>query len=199
MEPGSARLFLFSGPVHIRPPRFAFVCAVAVLVVGCSERFDWREVRSPDGYAISLPGRPQTATREIDVEGHRLRVSMTSTGIGQALFAVGVAQLPAELAADAAKRERTVAYFRDSLVRNIHGTVSAAGPARLVLAPGVRQVVLASQEVQAIGVSGGRPAVLAARFFIIDDRLYQVIALGGDGGIPAQALDTFFTSFRPQT
>jgi hypothetical protein len=186
-------------PVHIRPPRFAFVCAAVVLAVGCSERFDWREVRSPDGYAISLPGRPQTATREIDVEGHRLSVSMTSTGIGPALFAVGVAQLPAELAADAAKRERTVAYFRDSLVRNIHGTVSAAGPARLILAPGARAVVLASQEVQAIGVSGGRPAVLAARFFIIDDRLYQVIALGGDGGIPAQALDTFFTSFRPQS
>ena len=172
---------------------------MVVLAVGCSERFDWREVRSPDGYAISLPGRAQIASRELDVEGHRLTVSMTSTGIGPALFAVGVARLPTALAADAEQRERTVAYFRESLVRNIQGTVSAAGPARLVLAPGARQVVLASQEVRAVGTSGGRPVVLAARFFIIDDRLYQVIALGGDGGIPAHALDTFFTSFRPQT
>ncbi len=170
---------------------------MAALAAGCSERFDWREHRSPDGYAVSLPGRAQTAVREFDFEGHRLAVSMTSTGIGPALFAVGVARLPAAMAADPGQRERTVAYFRDGLVRNIQGTVSAAGAARLVLPPGAGSVLF-SQEVQAIGTSGGHPAVLAARFFIIDDRLYEVIALGGDGGIPPQALDTFFTSFRPQ-
>jgi hypothetical protein len=38
--------------------------------------------------------------------------------------------------------------------------------------------------------------VLAALFFIVDDRLFQLIALGGEGSIEPQALDTFFTSFR---
>ncbi len=42
-----------------------------------------------------------------------------------------------------------------------------------------------------------RPNLLAARFFIVDDRLYEVIALGGEGGdSEPNALDTFFTSFR---
>lgn len=178
---------------------FAFACAglLAILTAACSERFDWREVRSPDGYAISLPGRPQTAVREVEVEGHKIAVSMTSTGIGPALFAVGAARLPAGLASDAAQRERTVAYFRDALVGNIGGNASAPGVAPLVVPPGSRRVVRVAQQVQASGTSAGRPVVLAARFFIIDDQFFQVIALGGDGGIPPEALETFFTSFRP--
>jgi hypothetical protein len=62
-------------------------------------------------------------------------------------------------------------------------------------------VLHASQAVQARGRAGGKgpEAVLAARFFIVDDdRLFQLIALGGEGGIDPQALDTFFTSFRLQ-
>jgi hypothetical protein len=43
---------------------------------------------------------------------------------------------------------------------------------------------------------GGQTAVLAARFFIVDDRLFQLVALGGEGSIEPQSLDTFFTSFR---
>jgi len=38
--------------------------------------------------------------------------------------------------------------------------------------------------------------VLAARFFIVEDRLFQLVALGGEGSIDPQALDTFFTSLR---
>jgi hypothetical protein len=31
---------------------------------------------------------------------------------------------------------------------------------------------------------------------VVDDRLYQVVALSAEGEIPAEALDTFFDSFR---
>ena len=92
-----------------------------------------------------------------------------------------------------------LAYFRDALVRNIGGTITAIGPAPLVLPPGSVHVAA-----DLAGRTGERPrrregpeAVLAARFFIVDDdRLFQLIALGGEGGIEPQALDTFFTSFR---
>lgn len=170
-----------------------------VLAVACSERLQWREIRSPDGYSVSLPGRSQTVAREIAFEGQKISVSMTSTGVGPSMFAVGAARLPTAVAGDVAARERAIAYFRDGLVRNIGGTVTAIGPAPLVLPPGSAHVVRASQAVQASGRAGGKgpDAVLAARFFIVDDdRLFQLIALGGEGGIEPQALDTFFTSFR---
>jgi len=182
-------------------PRLALLGLLLTLLTACSERLQWREVRSPDGYSVSLPGRSQTVARDVEFEGQKILVSMTSTGVGPSMFAVGTARLPAAIAGDAAARERAMAHFRDGLVRNIGGTITASGPAPLVLPPGSVHVLRASQAIQASGRPGGKgpDAVLAARFFIVDDdRLFQLIALGGEGGIEPQALDTFFTSFRLQ-
>jgi hypothetical protein len=178
-------------------------CALGLMLAvlaGCSERLEWRELKSPDGYSVMLPGRAQTVARDVEFEGHRLPVSMTSTGVGAAMFAVGVVQLPAALAADAAARERVIAHFRDGLVRNIGGTVTATAPAALTLAPGSPHRLKEAQSVEARGRAGadGQSAALAASFFIVDDRLFEVIALGGEGAIERNALDTFFTSFRLQ-
>ena len=181
--------------------RLVLAAMLLMLAAACSDRLEWREFRSSDGYSVSIPGRSQTVAREVDFEGQKISVSMTSTGVGPSMFAVGAARLPAGIAADAAARERVMAYFRDALVRNIGGTITAIGSAPLVLPPGSVHVLRASQAVQASGRTGGKgpEAVLAARFFIVDDdRLFQLIALGGEGGIEPQALDTFFTSFRLQ-
>jgi len=188
-------------PTYTRTPArrpWAATVLIALALVGCSETLEWREFRSADGYSVMLPGRAQTVTRDVVFEGHKLPVSMTSTGVGPAMFALGMARLPAAIADDAAGRERAIANFRDGLVRNIGGTVASAGPATLSLPPGSRQQVHAAQAVEARGRAGpdGRSAVLAARFFIVDDRLFQLVALGGEGSIDPQALDTFFTSLR---
>jgi len=178
---------------------FAGLWCVLLLLAGCSERFEWREWKSPDGYSVMLPGRAQTVARSVEFEGHSLPVTMTSTGIGPSMFAVGVVQLPAAVLADEGARGRAITHFRDALVRNIGGTLSSTGRAPLVLLPGSAQAVLAAEAVEARGrMVDGRPAVLAARFFIVDDRLFEVVALGGGRGVDADALETFFTSFRPQ-
>jgi len=123
---------------------------------------------------------------------------MTSTGVGKAMFAIGEVELPPQVAGDAAAQARVIAYFRDALVRNIGGTVSASGTEALMLPSGSSHRVMQGQSLRAQGrTADGRPAALAARFFIVDDRLFQLVALGGDAGVGSQALDTFFTSFRP--
>jgi hypothetical protein len=173
------------------PARRAALFALALLLAGCSERLQWREVRSPDGYTVLLPGRAQTVQREVEVDGRKLPVSMTSTGVGPTMFAVGVVQMPPGL--EPAAQARVLAHFREALVRNIDGKVTARGDAALPGAAGLR----AGEFVDARGrASDGRPARLVARFFIVDDRLYEVIALGGDDALDALALDTYFTSFR---
>jgi hypothetical protein len=175
--------------------RVAGLLVPALLLAACSERLAWREVRSPDGYSVLLPGRAQTVQRDVELDGQRLAVSMTSTGVGATLFAVGVVQLPAGWGSDAAARERVLAYFRDALVRNIAGAGAVRSGAVLAAPPGQR--LRAAEAVEARGKGGdGRPAQLVARFFIVDDRLYEVIALGGEGTLDALALDTYFTSFR---
>lgn len=187
--------------MHAWLPRLRVAAAlVAILaLIACSPRLEWRELRSPDGYTVLLPGRAQVVTRELAFEGHPLPMSMTSTGVGASMFAVGVATLPPALADDAAARERLIAYFRDALLKNVGATDPVADKATLSRPLAAPQQLRAAQGLQAQGRAGrdGAAARLAARWFIVDDRLYQLIALGGEGAIDAVALDTFFDSFSP--
>lgn len=165
-------------------------------VVACSARYEWRELRGPD-YVVSLPGRWQTVTRDIDLAGRKASMSMTSTGVGPSVFAIGVARLPAAAVADAAARGSTFAYFRDALVRNLGGKLVSDSAIEVprtdrVSAAGVGRAIVVG------GRAGdkGAPARLAARLFIVDDRFYQVVAISAEGELPPEVLETFFTSFR---
>lgn len=184
-------------PRHRRLP--AAILVIALSLAACSPRLEWRELRSPDGYTVLLPGRAQVVARELEFEGHRLPMSMTSTGSGATMFAVGVAMLPPALADDPAARERLIAYFRDALLKNVDATAPVAEQATLSRPPAAPQQLRAAQGVRAMGRAGrdGAAARLAARWFIVDHRLYQLIALGGEGAIDTVALDTFFDSFNP--
>jgi hypothetical protein len=177
---------------------FLSAIACALLLAACSPKFDWREIKSADGgFAILMPDKPQTATREISFDGRPIRMTIASTGVGPTLFAAGVAQLPPD-AVDPSRIDATLAWFRDALVRNIDGRASRVQPVTLSAAAAAGHVVRAGQSVEARGRVGQdrRPGQLAARFLVVDDRLYQVVAIGADGELTANALDTFFSSFR---
>ena len=179
---------------------FASGCIALSIVAAstaCNPTFNWREFRSPDGFAVMLPARPQTVTREIKLADATVQMSMTSTGIGATLFAVGAAQLPAGLSAAPEARQRTIAYMRDTLVQNVRGSIVKQWSAALPVPAGDSRKVLAAEAVEASGQeAGGRAVQLSARLFIVDDRLFQVVALGAEGELSPEALDTFFTSFR---
>jgi hypothetical protein len=125
---------------------------------------------------------------------------MISSGIGPTLFAVGTVTLPAAAVAPE-QVEATVAWFRDALLRNVRGKLIAAQPVS-VATPAARtlrlaQAVRAQAETPKGGTAGkDGGAVVAARFIVVDDRLYQVVALGAEGELTPAVLDTFFDSFR---
>lgn len=144
-----------------------------------------------------LPGRPQTVNREVKLPDGVVQMSMTSTGIGATLFAVGAAQLPAGLSVEPAARERTIAYMRDAVARNVGASQVKRSLTTLPKRAGDARAVLAAEAVEASGKdAAGRSVQLSARLFIVDDRFFQIVALGAAGEMPADALDTFLTSFR---
>ena len=174
-----------------------FAFGVVALCASCNPTFNWREFRSPDDFVILLPGRPQTVSREIKLPDGAVQMSMTSTGIGATLFAVGAAPLPPGLSSEPSARERTVEHLRDALVRNVNGSVTRSSAATLPASASGTRNVLAGEAIEAAGRdSGGRAVQLAARLYVVDGRLYQLVALGAEGEISADMLDTFFTSFR---
>ncbi len=180
--------------------RFLTACFALGIVAGgaaCNPTFNWREFRSPDGFTVVLPGRPQTVSREIKLPDATVQMSMTSTGVGATLFAVGAASLPAGLSAEPSARQRTIRHLRDALVRNVNGNITQSSAATLSVPVSDSRKVLAAEAIEAAGRDpGGRAVQLVARLFIVDDRFFQVVALGADGEISPDALDTFFASFR---
>ena len=144
-----------------------------------------------------LPGRPQTVSRDIKLPDATVQMSMTSTGVGATLFAVGAVALPAGLSAEPSARQRTIAHLRDALVRNVNGSITQSSAVALPVPANDSRKVLAAEALQAAGRDpGGRAVQLAARLFIVDDQIFQVVALGAEGEISADTLDTFFASFR---
>ncbi len=143
---------------------------------------------------ITLPGRSQTVSREVVLPDAAVHMSMTSVGVGATLFAVGSAQLPPNISSNAQARQRSLALLRDALVRNINGKVVRGSALELTLHP---HKILAAEQIEATGSNAnGRAVRLAARLFIVDDRVFQIVALGADGEISSDVLDTFFASFR---
>jgi hypothetical protein len=180
---------------------FRCIASLALLTLtACSPRFDFREVRTA-GFVVALPGKPQTQVRDVDYGGPggpaKLSMTMISSGVGQTLFAVGAVSLPrAALTPD--QVEASAAWFRDALLRNVRAKLIAAQPVSVAV-PNARTLRLA-QAVRGQGDGGKAGSTLvAARFIVVDDWLYQVIALGQQGGqdeLTPAVLDTFFDSFR---
>jgi hypothetical protein len=177
--------------------RALLVASALAPLTACSPALNFRELRFADARcAIALPGKPQTVEREVELSGRKLQMAMTSTGVGATLFALGRARLPAEAVAPEALAQ-TVAFFRDGLLRNFRAAPAGAPgqPPPLATPPG--RVLRAAQAVSAQGQApDGKPTALAARFYVVDDWLLQVVALAVQGELGAQALDTFFDSFR---
>ena len=181
--------------------RLAAAATFLLLAAACSPRFDWRENRQPDaGYVVALPGKPQIAVREVafDHPGGPVRAEMTmlSAGVGASLFAVGSVRLPPFAVDSPAALEATLAWFSDGVLRNVQAGRPA--PADIAAPAGLAPRTLrAARAFSTAGTAGnGRPARLAVRQYVVDDRLFQLVALGAEGEIPSQALETFFDSFR---
>ena len=183
---------------------FAWAVALAV-VSACSPKFDWREVRSSaDAYAVALPGKPQIITRDLELPlaagSQKVSMTMTSAGVGATMFAVGAAHLPAGVTQDAAAVQSTMAFFRDGLLRNIGvtGPIQEAPPVALAVAQGKVRGATSFEAHGHLGRPGEKsaPARLAARIYVVDDRFYQIVAMGSADDLPDNELETFFMSFH---
>jgi len=185
----------------MRAVHLIVAAACLLLLAACSPRFDWREFRQPEaGYLVALPEKPQTVVREIAFDHPagpvRAEMTMLSTGVGASLFAVGSVQLPPPALESPAALAATLAWFSDGLLRNVQAASATLAETTPPAGLGAR-TLRAARAFSVDGKAGnGRAARLAVRLYVVDDRLFQLVALGAEGEIPPQALETFFDSFR---
>lgn len=189
----------------------ALLAGLAGLLCGCSPTYDWREVRGA-GALVMFPGKPASVTREVELAGLRVSMTMQSARADGLGFAFARVDLPADQA-DLHNRARIVAALRAGLLRNLSGTsqAGAAGEAAADAAsPAAKPYPLARSDraaapvsaslLEVTGQSEGQELALRALLGSVDTRVYQIAVYGPRAAMdtPAgrEAIDTFFSSIR---
>lgn len=163
--------------------RSLFIAALsACLLAGCSPTYNWRDHTSADGsYRVMFPAKPATHTRNIDLGGIRVDMTMTGADVEGTAFVVGTALMP-----DAALAQATLPALRQALLRNI-GAADGAPVAPADAAPLDVDVTTGDGKFRLVG-----------RFVAKGARVYQVIVVGPPKTVPPEQVDQFLTSFAPQ-
>ncbi len=169
-------------------PFFSLVAGVAcaLSLSACSPRLDWREVHGAGvPFSVLLPAKPASSSRQVNLEGLPVSMTMTAADATHVVFAVGATELP-----DHATAMRALGAMKTALVKNIGGsirreTASSAGT---------------TVDIEAAGRPGNgddQPRLLVARFIVVDKRVYQLAVVGKEQAVSREAVDTFLTSFKP--
>lgn len=171
----------------------AAVCASVACgaLLACTPAYDWRTVmNNDDGYEVTLPAKPRSEERKIEIAGQPMTMRMQTAEAGDAVFAVGTVVLPS---ADPALQRATLDFLQQGLARNVSAQ-PAARAAQIDLAAGGR--VLGS-EIEVNGASGEKreSRTIHARFVARGTHVYQV-AIVSDKAPPQEQADQFFTSFK---
>jgi hypothetical protein len=161
-------------------PSLLLSLLLLVLLAGCNPTYNWRDVAAPDAsWRALFPAKPATLTRDVDLDGLRVAMTMTAAEVEGATFAVGTAEL-----ADAARAPAAIAAMWLALARNI-GAAPQAIPDH-------------AAAIDVSGVRNGTPLRLAGRFEARGKRVYQVIVVGPAAAMPAEQVEQFLTSFTPR-
>lgn len=159
----------------------ACALSLTLLLAACSPEYNWREYSSPDApYTVLFPDKPATYTRNINLGGASVDMTMTAAEVNGTVFAVGTGQ-----AADAATAQSAVAAMKLALVRNIGAQVTDEK-----VKPG------SALDITARGVRNGQPMRLVGHFEARGKRFYQVIVMGPEGRAPEEQVEQFMTSFQ---
>lgn len=176
-------------PITSTRLRRAACIAATALLLACSPKYDWREIRSADANFMAMfPGKPASHSRPVNLDGTQVTMSMTAADVDGVTFAVGSAVL-----ADPTQAQTALLAMKTALTRNMAGTVrydkSVATPAT----PGMTEIEVAGP---AGAGAGSQPRVLIARFATRERRVYQLVVVGAEKNISREQVDTFFSSFK---
>jgi len=156
--------------------------ALALLVAACSPSYNWREVDVADGHVrAAFPDRVTSDTRDLKLDTHTLKFTLASANVGEAVFAVGSAPLPPDIAADPAAR-RALGL---ALMRSLYVNMQAVPPLEW---PPYGDVI------EIHGKAMGKPGWLQARVWVTDTMLIEAVAAGTQESLPAERAREFLRS-----
>jgi len=146
----------------------------------------WQQYTSQEGgFSVSMPaGAKETL---IEAKGNGSQVTMKALGVecedGKSGYLVGSARLTAELLKSSS--DCMFSNAKTGVIQNMGAKVTSESPTTLGNDPG-RELVLSVQ---------GRPPTYV-RIYLVQDRLYTLVAYGPDMSPSAREYAAFFGSFK---
>jgi hypothetical protein len=178
--------------MFIKPLSLAAVALVTL--AACSPKYNWRDFSSEDApFRAMFPDKPASHTRDIDLAGMKVAMTMTAAQVDGTTFAVGAAEAP-----DAERAEAALDAMKTALVNNIGATLTSEKAARASSASGAAKARSAAIDIEAKGKRNGVPMRLIGHFESRDKRFYQVIVMGPEKDMSKENVDMFLSSFKLQ-
>jgi hypothetical protein len=171
----------------------ALACAAALLA--CTPTYDWRTImNNDDGYEVTLPAKPSSDQRDVDIAGRPMQMKMQTAEAGDAVFAVGTVDLPD---ADPATQRAALDFLQHGLAHNLNAA-PATHSVQIEIATGG---ALSGTEISVSGASAkvgatqSESRLMHARFVAKGMHVYQ-IAIVSSAPLPDEQTDQFFSSFK---
>ena len=165
------------------------LCAIAAFVAGCTDP-GWQELTIPEGgFRVLMQGAPRVETNSMETPVGKITGHLYSVEATDAAFGVGYSDFPAEIVRATTPRQ-LFTVVREGWVKRIQGTLQGDGT----------DIKLESKypgmEIIAWGKLDGRDAYLRGRFYLVGDRLYQLIVFGTKSAMPVSDINHFLGSFK---
>lgn len=187
----ACRRFRFDRLLAMPPPVsrvLPYLAAFALLLAACGGP-SWQELKAPDGgFRVLMRGDPQVEKRDLDTPIGKITGHWYSTERNDAVFGVGYADYPADFVQNAPPRQ-IFTIVREGWLKRIDGTLQ--GDMTDIRAEGHPGI-----EFMASGKFNGRDAYLKGRFYLVGNRLYQVVAFGDKDKVSRSDIDQFMGSFK---
>lgn len=165
---------------------------MALGLAACTPTFDWREQASADNsFRVTFPGRVAVASRDVPLGATPVPLTLQSARIDDAMFAVGIAQVPAgRSAAEVAQQ------LRQAMLVNI-GLAPDAVPPQSVQWKRKSSGTVDGLEISARGTLQGKTeALLVMRTTELDGKVIEVIAVGPASQLPEAEARLFVESLQ---
>lgn len=165
------------------------VLLCVISLSACSPKFDWREVNDNDApYVALFPAKPNYHTKELELDGIRVKMTMTGADVDKLSFAVAYAKIETaenNLEKNKQAQARILAAMQAGMINNIHGTIIAqsANPIK--------------DSITVIGRSqNGKEVRLVGRFIAHGPYVLQAVVIGENKSFTPENLEMFFSSIK---
>jgi len=185
------KLSLVAQPRMSRPVSAVLLLLATILglAAGCGDS-SWREVAAADGgFRVLMRGAPRVEQRNLDTPMGRIAGNWYSLEQKDSVFGVGYADYPAPIVRATPPRAMFTTV-REGWLKRIQGKPEGEGT----------DIKLDNKwygmEFTARGRLEGREVWMLGRFYLVDNRLYQLIVFGDKAAIPRSDINKFMGSFK---